>query len=78
MATLPTVEIQVTETTVQVVQDADRRRAIGLLVDIWVRSGAPDPLALVLHATQAAARMAGITVQDVEGELARYNAERRC
>ena len=46
-------------------------------MDRFVRPGAEDPLLLLLERTAAQAAAAGFTDEDLDAELAEYNAERR-
>jgi hypothetical protein len=58
--------------------DARNRAAVGRLVSrvLRPRSG-PTPLAQAIAELKAAARIAGLTDEDIDAELAAYNAERR-
>lgn len=72
------IEIPVEAETARALADARRREAVGRLVDRMVRPGhADDPLAALLEAAAHRAREAGLTDEDVDAELAVYNAERR-
>ena len=58
--------------------DARNRAAVGRLVSrvLRPRSG-PTPLTQAIAELKAAARIAGLTDEDIDAELAAYNAERR-
>ena len=71
------VELQVEEDTAEALRDDRRRAAVGRLVDRFVRPGPEDPLLLLLERTAAQAAAAGFTDEDLDAELAEYNAERR-
>jgi hypothetical protein len=78
MSKLITVEIPVDEAAAEVLEDADRRARMGRLVSQIARlQQGPDPLAAVLDRTARAAEQAGLTDEDVDAELSRYNSERR-
>jgi hypothetical protein len=71
------IEIQVAEATAAALSDARRLAAVGRLVDRLVRPGADDRLIALFERTSADARKAGLTEDDIDAELAGYNAERR-
>ena len=72
------IEIPVEAETAAALSDARRREAVGRLVDRMVRpTRDDDPLAVVLEATARQAREAGLTDDQIDAELAAYNAERR-
>ena len=71
------IELPVEPATAAALTDPRRLAAIGHLVDRLVRPGATDRLVALLERTAAEAQAAGFTEQDVEAELAAYNAERR-
>jgi hypothetical protein len=72
------IEIPVEAETAAALSDARRREAVGRLVDRMVRlTRDDDPLAVVLEATARPAREAGLTDDQIDAELAAYNAERR-
>jgi hypothetical protein len=72
------IEIPVDQATAAALADVRRREAIGRLVERMVRpAGGDDPLASVLEATAAAAQDGGLSDEEIEAELAAYNAERR-
>ena len=77
MSKVSTIEIPVSETTAAALSDERRLEAVGRLVDRLVRPGADDPLIALLERTAAEAREAGLTAEDIDAELAAYNAERR-
>jgi hypothetical protein len=73
-----TIEINVDEAAADALKDADRRARIGRLVSQVARPYlGPNPLAAVLERTSLAAQGAGLTDQEIDAELAAYNAERR-
>ena len=73
-----TIQIPVEPDTAQALTDARRREAVGRLIDRMVRpTRDDDPLAAVLDTTASAAHEAGLTDEDVDSELAAYNAECR-
>jgi hypothetical protein len=71
------IEIPVGEATARALSDPRRLESVGRLVDRMVRPSADDPLAAILETTAAEAHAAGLTQEDIEVELAAYNAERR-
>jgi hypothetical protein len=72
------IEIPVEAETARALADDRRREAVGRLIDRMVRpTAADDPLAKVLEAAAREARDAGLTDDDIDAELAIYNAERR-
>jgi len=78
MSKTVTIEINVDEAAADALKDADRLARIGRLVSQVARLyQGPDPLAAVLERTSVAARTAGLTDQEIDTELAAYNAERR-
>ena len=79
MSTAIRIEIPVTEETARRLGgDARRAEAVGRLVDRMVRpTQEDDPLAALLEAAARAAQAAGLTEEEIEAELAAYNAERR-
>jgi hypothetical protein len=75
---LAKIEIPVEAETARALADLRRREAVGRLVDRMVRpAGADDPLAALLDAVGRRARESGLTDEDIDAELAAYNAERR-
>ena len=72
------IEIPVEAETAAALSDARRREAVGRLVDRMVRpTRDDDPLAAVLEATARQAREECLTDEQIDAELAAYNAERR-
>jgi hypothetical protein len=71
------IEIPVEEATAAALSDARRLEAVGRLVDRLVRPGADDPLITLFERTSAEARAAELTSEELDAELAAYNAERR-
>jgi hypothetical protein len=73
------VEIPVTPEAAEALGDLARRRRIGKLVSSMLRPQSPgdDPLAAVFASIKSVARADGLTDEEIEAELAAYNAERR-
>jgi len=74
------IEIEVSpEAAAALAADDERRRRVGEFVSRLVRPvpGEPDPLIELFRKTQQEAVSAGLSADDVEAELAAYNAERR-
>jgi len=72
------IEIPVEAETARALADQRRRVAVGRLIDRMVRpKAADDPLAMVLELTSRAAQETGLTDQEIDAELAAYNAGRR-
>ena len=73
------VEIPVTPEAAEALGDPERRERIGKLVSSMLRPRSPsdDPLAAILASIKTLAREDGLTDEEIEAELAAYNAERR-
>jgi hypothetical protein len=73
------VEIPVTPEAAEALGDLERREGIGKLVSSVLRPPSPgdDPLAAIFASIKSAARADGLTDEEIEAELAAYNAERR-
>lgn len=71
------IEVPVEEATAAALSDARRLEAVGRLIDRLVRPGADDPLIALFERTAAEAQEAGLTEDEINAELAAYNAERR-
>ncbi len=73
------VEIPVSREAAAALADADKRRRIGRVVSniVRVRSPDDDPLMTLFAQISREARAAGLSDEDVDAELAAYNAERR-
>ncbi len=71
------IEVPVEEATASALSDVRRLQAVGRLIDGLVRPGADDPLLALFEITATEARGAGLTDDEIAGELAVYNAERR-
>ena len=74
------VEIPVTPEAAEALgNDPERRERIGKLVSSMLRPQSPseDPLAAILASIKTLARADGLTDEEIEAELAAYNAERR-
>ena len=56
---------------------AAERRLVGWSIAWFGHTRDDDPLAVVLEATARQAREAGLTDDQIDAELAAYNAERR-
>ena len=76
MADTVMVEIPV---TAEALGDPERRQRVGKLVSSMLRpqSLGDDPLAAIFATIKSAARAGGLTDEEIEAELAAYNAERR-
>ncbi len=77
MNQLSKIEVPVEEATAAALSNARRLEAVGRLIDRLVRPGADDPLIALLERTSAEAHEAGLTDDEINAELAVYNAERR-
>jgi hypothetical protein len=77
MTEMSKIEIPVEKATAEALTDGQRLAAVGRLVDRLVRPSADDPLIAVFERTAAEARAGGLTDNEIEAELAAYNAERR-
>jgi len=77
MSQLSKIEVPVQAVTAEALSDPRRLEAVGRLIDRLVRPGADDPLAALLERTADEAQASGLTAEDIEAELAVYNAERR-
>jgi hypothetical protein len=73
------VEIPLTPEAAQALGDPERRERIGRRVSRMLRPQSPgdDPLAAIFASIKHAARADGVTDEEIEAELAAYNAERR-
>lgn len=71
------IEVPVESATAAALSDVHRLEAVGKLIDRLVRPGADDPLAVLLERIAAEAQANGLTEEEIEAELAAYNAERR-
>ena len=78
MADAVMVEIPVTPEAAEALGDSERRERIGKLVSGLLRPQSPadDPLAAVFASIKSAARTDELTDEEIEAELAAYNAER--
>ena len=74
-----TASIPVTPEAAKLLRDTDRAHKIGRLVSDILRPTSPetDPLAVLIAAVKADARAGGLTDEEIDAELAAYNAERR-
>lgn len=79
MADTVMVEIPVTPEAAEALGDPVRRQRVGKLVSSMLRpqSSGDDPLAAIFASIKSAARADGLTDEEIEAELAAYNAERR-
>ena len=57
--------------------DSRRLAAVGRLVDRLVQPGNDDPLVALFERTSREAGASDMTDEEIEAELAAYNAERR-
>lgn len=73
------VEIPVSPEAASMLRDRDRAKAIGVFISNLVRPSSPgtDPLAAIIAEIKAEARADRLTDQEIDAELATYNAERR-
>jgi hypothetical protein len=73
------VQIPVSREAAKALSDEDRRRKIGKLVSDILRPSSPenDPLAALIAEVKTDARADGLTDEEIDAELAAYNAERR-
>jgi hypothetical protein len=73
------VPIPVSPEAAEALSDEERRRKIGKLVSDLLRPTSPetDPLAALIAEIKREARADGLTDQEIDAELAAYNAERR-
>jgi len=79
MADMVMVEIPVTPKAAEALCDPERRERVGKLVSGMLRPQSPgeDRLAAIFASLKNAARAGGLTDEDIEAELAAYNAEHR-
>ncbi len=77
MSQVSKIEVPVEAATAAALSDARRLQAVGRLIDRLVRPGADDPLIALFERVSAEAREAGLTEDEIDAELAAYNAERR-
>lgn len=79
MTNLINVEIPVTPEAASLLRDAARAERMGRLVSDMLRPVSPetDPLAPLIRELKAEARASGLTEEEIDTELAAYNAERR-
>ncbi len=73
------VGIPVSPGAAEMLRDESRAKAVGRLVSNLLQPSNPDvdPLAAVISEIKAEARADALTDQDIDAELAAYNAERR-
>jgi hypothetical protein len=73
------IELPVTKEAAAVLADDDRRRRAGELLSRMLRPRSPeeDPLVALLAEIQGTAAARGVTDDEIDAELAAYNAERR-
>jgi hypothetical protein len=73
------VQIPVSRAAAAALRDNSRREKMGKLVSDLLRPEAPegDPLAALIAEIKAGARADGLTDEEIDAELAAYNAERR-
>lgn len=73
----PEIETSVEEATAAALSDALRLETVGRPIDRFVGPDADDPLITLFERTAAEASKVGLTDDEVDAELAVYNAERR-
>ena len=72
------VPIPVSAKAAKALADERRRASVGKLVsDMLEPAAGTDPLALIVRAVKADARADGLTDDEIDAELAAYNAEHR-
>ena len=71
------IEIPVEKATATALTDNRRLAAVGRLVDRLVQPGGDDPLIALFERTSSEARISDISDEEIQAELAAYNAERR-
>ena len=75
MSRTVTIEIPVDEAAAEALRDPDRRASVGRLGSQVARLyQGPDPLAAVLDRTSYIAQKAGLTDEEIDADLAAYNA----
>lgn len=79
MADTVLVPIPVSRDAADALADEARREKVGKFVSDMLRPGSPndDPLKALIAELKAEARAGGLTDEDIDAELAAYNAERR-
>jgi hypothetical protein len=79
MADTIMVPIPVSPEAATALADDARRQKVGKLVSAMLKPGAPadDPLAALIAELKAEARAGGLTDEEIDAEIAAYNAERR-
>ncbi len=79
MDDLVMVEIPVSPEAAEALADEAKRARVGKLVSDLVRpaDADTDPLAVLIRSIKAEARADGLTDEDIDAELAAYNAEHR-
>lgn len=79
MSDYVTVEIPVRREVAHLLRDRERAGRVGKLVSEMLRPTAPesDPLAALIAEVKADARAGGLTDEEIDAELAAYNAEHR-
>lgn len=79
MASTVSVSLPVSPEVAVLLRDKDRARRAGKLISDLLRPGTPasDPLAALIAEVKADARAGGLTDEEIDAELAAYNAEHR-
>ncbi len=79
MADVVMVPLPLSREAAAALQDEAQREKVGKLVSDLLRPGTPadDPLAALIADVKTSARRAGLTDEEIDAELAAYNAERR-
>jgi hypothetical protein len=73
------VSLPVSPEAADMLRDQDRAKAVGKLVSDILRPSSPetDPLSSMIAEIKSAVRVDGVTDDEIDAELAAYNAERR-
>lgn len=79
MAEVVLVQIPVSREAAEALGDEARRQKVGKLVSDILRPSSPeqDPLAALIVEVKAEAAADGLTAEEIDAELAAYNAEGR-
>lgn len=79
MSDMVLVPIPVSPAAAEALADEAKRREVGHLLSRMLRPPSPedDPLTTLIAEVKADARAGGLTDEEIDAELAAYNAERR-
>jgi hypothetical protein len=79
MSDVVMVPLPVSRAAADALRDDARREKMGKLVSDLLRPGTPadDPLRVLIAALKASARRDGLTDEEIDADLAAYNAENR-